>query len=90
MLTFKINWPVNTATFSSLSTVRSVTGHFVRVAFLVSWPYLFHVTSPPFVSATSPKYVDRESLEGRRTGTKERKGTSPEMFVAAVMEQERS
>lgn len=27
---------------------------------------------------------DRESLEGRRTGTRERKGTSPEMFVAAV------
>ena len=45
---------------------------------------LCHVTSPPFVSATSPKYVDRESLEGRRTGTRERKGTSSEMFVAAV------
>ena len=45
---------------------------------------LSHATSLPFVSATSPKYVDRESLEGRRTGTRERKGTSPEMFVAAV------
>lgn len=46
---------------------------------------LFHATSPPFVSATSPKYFYRESLEGRRTETRERKGTSPEMFVAAAV-----
>ena len=45
---------------------------------------LFHATSRPFVSSTSQKYVDRESLGGRRTGTRERKGTSPEMFVVEV------
>lgn len=45
---------------------------------------LCHATSPPFILATSPKCVDRESREGRRTGTRERKGTSPEMFVVAV------
>ena len=57
----------------------AMTFHQVGQLFVVS-----HATSPPFVSATSPKYVDRESLEGRRTGTRERKGTSAEMFVAAV------
>ena len=56
-----------------------MTFHQVGQLFVVS-----HATSPPFVSATSPKYVDRESLGGRRTGTRERKGTSPEMFVAEV------
>ena len=83
ILTFKINWPANTATFWSPSTVRSVGD--------ISWE--LHAQSlgliiPRDLPTIRIGYVTEirwpRSLEGRRTGTRERKGTSAEMFVAAV------